>query len=88
VSAVVSVLYSLRFLVSSRASLHLEIVVLRHQLAAYDIMRDGRTDDELGADYFDKRRRARRPSACPATRGLRVPGHHRKSGVADYAANF
>jgi len=48
VSAVVSVLYSLRFLVSSRASLHLEIVVLRHQLAAYDIMRDGRTYDELG----------------------------------------
>ena len=32
-SVVVSLLYSLRFLVRSRASLHLEILALRHQLA-------------------------------------------------------
>jgi hypothetical protein len=32
VSIVTSLLYSLRFLVRSRAALHLEIVALRHQL--------------------------------------------------------
>jgi hypothetical protein len=32
VSVVASLLYSLRFLVRSRAALHLEIVALRHQL--------------------------------------------------------
>jgi len=32
-SVIISLLHSLRFLVRSRASLHLEIVVLRHQLA-------------------------------------------------------
>jgi putative transposase len=32
-SVVVSLLHSLRFLVQSRASLHLEILALRHQLA-------------------------------------------------------
>ena len=33
VSVVVSLLYSLRFLIRSRAALHLEIIALRHQLA-------------------------------------------------------
>lgn len=33
VSSVVSLLHSLRFLVRSRAALHLEIITLRHQLA-------------------------------------------------------
>jgi putative transposase len=32
-SVVVSLLHSLRFLIESRASLHLEIIALRHQLA-------------------------------------------------------
>jgi hypothetical protein len=32
-SVVVSLLHSFRFLVQSRASLHLEIIALRHQLA-------------------------------------------------------
>jgi len=32
-SVIISLLHSLRFLVRSRTSLHLEIVVLRHQLA-------------------------------------------------------
>jgi hypothetical protein len=31
-SVIISLLHSLRFLVRSRTSLHLEIVVLRHQL--------------------------------------------------------
>jgi hypothetical protein len=35
-SVVVSLLHSRRFLVQSRASLHLEIIALRHRLAVVD----------------------------------------------------
>jgi len=41
-SIVVSLYYSFRFLVRSRASLHLEIVALRHQLAVVNRSRRSR----------------------------------------------
>ena len=41
-SVVVSLLHSLRFLVRSRASLHLDIVALRHQLTVVNRSRDQR----------------------------------------------
>jgi hypothetical protein len=41
-SVVVSLLHSLRFVVQSRASLHLEIIALRHQLAVVNRSRRSR----------------------------------------------
>jgi len=42
VSVILSLLHSLCFLIGSRASLHLEIVALRHQLAVVNRSRRGR----------------------------------------------
>ena len=72
-SVVVSLLHSLRFLVRSRASLHLEIIALRHQLAVVNRSRRPRL-------RFDGGRSNAVGVALARLARLALGGSHRQAG--------
>ena len=79
-SVVVSLLHSLRFLVRSRASLHLEILALRHQLTVVNRSR-GTPPHDIG-----------RPDAVGVALAslarLEIGGSHRQTGTCLIALDY